>query len=226
MSSGTATWRAGSITSWYEQYGPDYYDKTWAKDERSLQPRHLWAARFCRGRVLDVGCGVGWLGASLRPELRAKYVGLDFSAVAVEACWRRGLNAYCSAAEQLPAADRSFNTVVALEVLEHVEDVAAVMAELKRVARGRIIVSVPPDMPSAPHRWVKPLNWWQSSLGVGQPDYWDGSNVGWVIKLKDAAPASRPKVEIFPEQAPASGSASRRAGLARRCREWLRGRGS
>jgi SAM-dependent methyltransferase len=62
----------------------------------------------------------------------------------------------------LAIGDRMFDTVLAFEVLEHVPDLNAALAELRRVARRNIILSVPncqpaPDLAAAGltyHHWV------------------------------------------------------------------------
>ena len=46
-------------------------------------------------------------------------------------------------AEQLDFADDEFDLVAATEVLEHVPDPERVLAEMARVARGHLLVSVP-----------------------------------------------------------------------------------
>ena len=46
-------------------------------------------------------------------------------------------------AEALPFADGEFGLVAAIELLEHVEDPARALAELARVARSHLLVSVP-----------------------------------------------------------------------------------
>ena len=43
----------------------------------------------------------------------------------------------------LPFSDNSFDTVVCSQVLEHVDDVETAMAELKRVARRFVVITVP-----------------------------------------------------------------------------------
>jgi ubiquinone/menaquinone biosynthesis C-methylase UbiE len=45
--------------------------------------------------------------------------------------------------EQLPFADREFDTTICLHTLEHVRNLAKAVSELKRVTSGRVIVIVP-----------------------------------------------------------------------------------
>ncbi|WP_263147101.1 class I SAM-dependent methyltransferase [Pseudomonas sp. RIT-PI-AD] len=102
--------------------------------------------------VLDVGCGAG--GATLFCANRGAHVIFsDLVAEKVEALRRRVAQTPARQAEglvsdsaPLPLADASATRVVALEVLEHVEDPAAVLSELVRVGRpGALYLLAVPD---------------------------------------------------------------------------------
>lgn len=83
--------------------------------------------------VLDVGCDTKRIG-SLIPR-SVKYVGIDMSPVADVVL---DLDA-----GPLPFADRSFNTVLCTDVLEHLEHAHRVFDELCRVSDQWVIVSLP-----------------------------------------------------------------------------------
>lgn len=85
------------------------------------------------GRVLDVGCDQKQL-ARLLPAGGA-YTGVDMNAAADV---RLNLDR-----DDLPFAAGAFDTVIAADVLEHLERLHAVFDELCRVARGHVIVSLP-----------------------------------------------------------------------------------
>jgi SAM-dependent methyltransferase len=95
------------------------------------------------GPVLDVGCGSGGTLAHLN-GLGPGY-GVDTSVEAVELCHKRSLEVALGSGFDLPYADDSFATVLALDVLEHVEDDVALLRELKRVLRddGLLLLTVP-----------------------------------------------------------------------------------
>jgi len=96
--------------------------------------------------VLDVGCGEGFAAAAVARHLpRLRWFGIDFEAAALaEAAGRHhwaGLARGDAAA--LPFGDGCFDVVLCLEVLEHLAQPERALAELGRVARWGVIVSVP-----------------------------------------------------------------------------------
>lgn len=85
------------------------------------------------GPVLDVGCRSRQL-AGLLGEPAATYLGLDIQAPAdVIASLDRGL----------PFAERAFHSVVALDVLEHTDDIHVAIAEVCRVSHRFVLISLP-----------------------------------------------------------------------------------
>ncbi len=118
------------------------------------QPLSEWHGRLVRHlaglvpadatSVLDVGCGSGHLLRALeRVPLRA---GLERARRALRHVPGLGV---LGSAHALPFADDSFDVVVCTEVLEHLEDpvLAGAVAELKRVCRRVLLVSVPNGEP-------------------------------------------------------------------------------
>jgi SAM-dependent methyltransferase len=98
-------------------------------------------------RLLDVGCGVGWIADHF-----SDYTGLDGSPDAVAAARERGRNVQLhDVAEPLPFPDASFDGVVLKDLLEHVADPVAVAREVLRVLApgGRVFASSPDAQ-----RWV------------------------------------------------------------------------
>jgi 2-polyprenyl-6-hydroxyphenyl methylase/3-demethylubiquinone-9 3-methyltransferase len=91
-----------------------------------------------RARVLDVGCGAGFLSNHLAHEGFA-VSGLDASpdslAVATRHDETRSVQYRKGDALALPYANASFDAVCAMDFLEHVEDPAAVVQECSRVLR-------------------------------------------------------------------------------------------
>jgi len=95
-------------------------------------------------RVLDIGCGGGATLVMLSQAGRA--IGLDRAEEALRLSRSRGrFPLVCGTAERLPFADDSFDAVTALDVLEHIPDERAAVAEIARVCArgGLVIITVP-----------------------------------------------------------------------------------
>lgn len=101
------------------------------------------------GSLLDAGCGTGFDVLSLRQQAPAQSVyGVDVSAVALTAAaGHPGSDAifYQAALERLPFAAAGFDSLYSHEVIEHVEDPAAVLREFSRVLKpgGICVVATP-----------------------------------------------------------------------------------
>ncbi len=85
-------------------------------------------------RLLDVGCGVKPYWPFFEPYV-AEYVGLDLSETPYADLVGR--------VEALPVEDASFDVVLCAQVLEHCDDPAQAVRELRRVVRpgGRVLAS-------------------------------------------------------------------------------------
>jgi tetratricopeptide (TPR) repeat protein len=153
--------------------GANYYDETFAwitQDPRSMtRMRALNEAVAAEivGSVLDLGCGVGLL-ANL---VDGKYTGVDFSAYALDYakanCHNAGAEWLLGDLRELPQMERH-DTVTLIEVLEHLEDPAGVARDALALARRRVIVTVPVNMPDPAH--VKP-SWTEDDIKklLGEP---------------------------------------------------------
>jgi ubiquinone/menaquinone biosynthesis C-methylase UbiE len=104
--------------------------------------------RAAPASVLDVGCGEGVLTHRWAQALgERRIVGIDLDDAKLKAEWetraRPNLEYLTMPAEQLPFADGEFDLASAIEVLEHVPDPAHTVAEMARVAKRHLLVSVP-----------------------------------------------------------------------------------
>jgi SAM-dependent methyltransferase len=98
--------------------------------------------------ILDIGCGDGFIGESLRAALDARVlVGVDLhlpdAACGVYPAANHVSERYQS---EEPIGDRRFDLVLALDVIEHVEDDRALLRNViaRRVQPGgRVLVTVP-----------------------------------------------------------------------------------
>lgn len=111
-----------------------------------------------RGRVVDVGCGRQRVRAFLSPD--CDYLSTDHPGIGVEWYGSRP-RVFCDAAA-LPFADATVDTVLLLDVLEHVGRAPQALAEVARVLRpgGELVISVPflypiHDAPQDFRRWTR-----------------------------------------------------------------------
>jgi SAM-dependent methyltransferase len=98
--------------------------------------------------VVDVGCGEGVLTEQWAERLgHGRVVGVDLDDPKLRAEWDRrrrpNLEFRVSGAPALPFDDGEFDMASAIEVLEHLPDPETALAELSRVARRHLLVSVP-----------------------------------------------------------------------------------
>jgi SAM-dependent methyltransferase len=121
---------------------------------------------FCRGRrVLDLGCGSGY-GAARVAEVAASVHAVDVSAEAVAyaaATYARANTTFSviQADADLPFADGQFDVVLSFQVIEHVRDHAAYLAQAARVlAEGGRLVLITPDRRHRLFPGQQPWNRW------------------------------------------------------------------
>jgi 2-polyprenyl-3-methyl-5-hydroxy-6-metoxy-1,4-benzoquinol methylase len=95
--------------------------------------------------VLDAGCGEGETVARLADCLPERISAIDASSEAVEFTARRLPSVEVAQADlrSLSFADDSFDLVLCLEVLEHIDDPETALRELARVGREHLVISVP-----------------------------------------------------------------------------------
>lgn len=97
-------------------------------------------------RILEVGCGEGEIAERLRDRFPAATVtGLDLPDAGLRAQWepRQGVGFMHGDAHCLPFADDAFDLVVAVEVCEHLLHPWSGLAEMARVSRRHLVLSVP-----------------------------------------------------------------------------------
>jgi len=117
--------------------------------------RYALARPFCKGKqVLDVACGEGYGAYFMRRHWGAARVdAVDVAPEAIEAAKRlfddKRIRYHCHAAEKIDELfePASFDLIVSLETIEHVQDARTFLEALKRHAKpgGTVIVSCPND---------------------------------------------------------------------------------
>lgn len=130
----------------YDDVADDWWSDEirWVRTLKNLVPGRLswfdkridWQGKH----VLDLGCAGGFMAEALTAR-GAKVTGIDPAAQAIEAARahaaQEGLEITydVGVGEALPYADASFDAVVCVDVLEHVQDLSQVMRETARVLR-------------------------------------------------------------------------------------------
>ena len=93
--------------------------------------------------LCDVGCGTGYLLDQVRQRRDGltQLTGVDF--VVNDAASLDGIDYVAARIEDLPFEDGAFDTVMCTHTIEHVLDYRAAIAELRRIAKRRLIIIVP-----------------------------------------------------------------------------------
>src|SRR5688572_2931797 len=92
-------------------------------------------------RILDLGCGAGAYAKALT-DAGFDCIGCDINLDYLRTARTHGVSV-AAVDGILPFADRSFDTVILFEVLEHVPDYSRLISEAFRVARRNVLVTVP-----------------------------------------------------------------------------------
>ena len=110
---------------------------SWVSDAADLLPDG-------KGRLLDVGCSLGYVLEGARREGLTS-AGVDVSAHAVSVCVGRGYEAKVGTIDAIPYEDAAFDVVVLKHVLEHTPTPKGALAEVKRVLgpSGVVLVALP-----------------------------------------------------------------------------------
>lgn len=119
-------------------FRPDYDTKGrfacyWHQADELLSPRP--------GKVLEIGVGNGFLSSYLRR------MGVEVTTLDVDPALAPDVTASVLA---MPLPDASFDAVGCFEVLEHLpyEDMPKALSEIRRVTRGKAVLSVPDHSPA------------------------------------------------------------------------------
>ncbi len=152
-------------------YGGYRYDGRWRSVARDMI-RHFDLKPGMR--VLDVGCGKGFLVKDFMlecPGLEA--FGLDISRYALMNCETEVIGRlHLGDAVSLPFPDRSFDCVVSLNTIHNLErkDVVVAMREIQRLSGGRAFVQV--DSYRTPEEREIAVSWIITARFHDYPDGW------------------------------------------------------
>jgi SAM-dependent methyltransferase len=131
----------------------------WGEYSKPYQSSRIhWILYFVKplsGRVLDVACFDGYIAEKIKGTGNKKVFGVDLSQKAVQVAQARGIWAQVMDldTEPLPYNDSFFDCVVAGEIIEHVYDPDALVAEMRRVLRpGGVLILTTPNLANLVNR--------------------------------------------------------------------------
>ena len=114
--------------------------------------------RVSNGCVIDIGCGDRWLAEEIGKD--GNYIGLDYPPTVAQGY--PGMPDVFGNASQLPFRDAVADTVLLLDVLEHLRAPVAAITEAARILKpgGSLILQVPflypvHDAPNDYQRWTR-----------------------------------------------------------------------
>lgn len=145
-------------------YNKEYYDMTdnYAKNNGHLK-RIIWKLPISKNdKVLDVGCGKGYLVRRLRLN-KIDAVGTDtseFAGTLIPGFFTQ------ADSKHLPFKKKEFDLVISTDVFEHIpeEDVVEVYKEMKRVGKKVFALICTKRGTQATHITVHPIEWWRKKL--------------------------------------------------------------
>jgi len=115
----------------------------WHRARQMIVHRVLRRHAPAAARILDLGCGTGATTASLRGF--GPVLGLDVGREALVRARERNLPVVRSSAARLPVPPGAFDVVVALDVLEHLDDDVAAAREIRlALAPGGLLLATVP----------------------------------------------------------------------------------
>jgi SAM-dependent methyltransferase len=168
----------------YDKYGSTnpVVRRLMAGFERSLD--ELWHMAS-PASILDVGCGEGVLTSEWAERIEGKIVGIDLPDPKLEAEWQKrqrpNLEYRAEEATSLSFGDGEFDMATAIEVLEHVPDPEATVAEMARVSSKWLLVSVPREPIWRMTNMARGAYWKSLGNTPGHVNHW--SKVGFVSLL-------------------------------------------
>lgn len=157
-----------SANSQLQQTNQRFYDALWSRS-RLIEPQRFntWpeVETLCEGRPRRLEVAPG-----MRPRLPVRGTRFaDISEPALRTLADSGGLPCRASVERLPFADASFDLIAVLDVIEHVEDDAAAVSEVRRLLApgGRVLMSVP----------LYQSNWTQFDALVGHRRRYDPSQL-------------------------------------------------
>jgi SAM-dependent methyltransferase len=156
-----------------ERGAPSYVWR--AGQERRLAMIRRWG-QVSGAHILEAGCGVGQYAAHLLEDSPHVYA-FDIELERAQVAHQRVPCVHVAAAERLPYPANTFDLILSHEVLEHVRDDRAALAEMARVLRpgGRAVIFCPNrwyPFETHGHYWRGKYHFGNTPLINYLPDVW------------------------------------------------------
>jgi 2-polyprenyl-3-methyl-5-hydroxy-6-metoxy-1,4-benzoquinol methylase len=133
------------------------------------------------GRVLDVGCGAGGMGPGLKAAGASEVVGIEIQPAAAERAATVLDRVIIGPVESsLDELDGSFDTILCLDVLEHLPDPGAVLSRLRRHARPGAHLQV--SVPNARHYSLARDLLFRGTFGYSDWGHRDSTHLRWFTR--------------------------------------------
>jgi SAM-dependent methyltransferase len=153
-------------------YPPDYYAYSTSGHPIAAHLRRIREARKVRlyreaigegrRRILEIGCGNGRFLSLLREygPTHWELAGVDFSESAVQQCRAIGLRAEVARVEDLRSEDGTFDAVIMMQLIEHLEDPRAACERVRALLRpGGVFILETPNVAGLDYRLFRG-RWW------------------------------------------------------------------
>jgi SAM-dependent methyltransferase len=166
--------------------------------------------------VLDLGAGLGWFASRAR-DAGLHPICLDVSEFSATHLARRSFDTVVGSAQSLPLRSSSIAAVVALDVLEHLDDPALALLDVARSLRtdGLLVLSVPNTEGLGARTKRKDGTWFAqrdpTHCALWDPDRWTqalhhagfridrvGSDPLWDVPYPGPVPASMQRALLLP----------------------------
>lgn len=96
--------------------------------------------------ILDIGCGTGYISNKIRNSLDTRIICCDRDPIRLSFANKQfNLETVLADINYLPFRASSFDTVIAMEIIEHIPNKHYGLMEIDRVSIGNIIITVPND---------------------------------------------------------------------------------
>ena len=131
-----------SKNKWEKEFSAgqwDYLDSTPAERARSAVIGMLCQYYFPKGKILDVGCGLGTTVDFLNIDQRQKYLGLDISEEAIKKAGKKKTDFLVSDFNNFKSS-KKFDVIIFNEVLYYMDENSAFEQALNILTRNGIIL--------------------------------------------------------------------------------------